>query len=311
MESSELVKRLSLLEDQRNLILGSIYTANGIANGTIKGSQDGSYTTHEDIQTEKLTPLSMVNAEGTISETISWNVFDLRVHHLEKSVYGFDPVTKKAVPPVATTKKTTPPTPLTPPNNDNPPTTTNVDKENNTENNKETKTQQDKLNETLSLLRRVDEVKKQFQTIIRERDGLKSFLEQYDQVSEFVSPFKDAVDMERAILTTEAKAEIIVASEEELSALAENYKQIEELQKIIDSEEFKGLDRFFPLLTPIETSHVNQAARTNEVSARITHLLDRYNGIINTLSEIFIAWDSILTIIDAEISALERTKARE
>ncbi|CAG8524405.1 12416_t:CDS:2 [Ambispora gerdemannii] len=295
MESSELVKRLSLLEDKKKQLLGSIYTAN----------ESGSYTTQEDIPTEKLTLYNMVNAEDTISETISWNVFDIRVHHLEKSVYGFDPVTKKAVQHVATTKTTTDNENDIVKEVDNLKETDNVKRTNN-----ETKTHQDKLKETLSLLRRVDEVKKQFQTIIRERDGLKSFLEQYDQVSEYVSPFKDAVDMERAILTTEAKAEIIIASEEELYGVAENLKQIEELQGIIDSEEFKGLDRLFPLLTPIEANHVNQAARTNEVSTRITHLLDRYNRIINTLSEIFIAWDSILTIIDMEISALER-KARE
>lgn len=66
-----------------------------------------------------------------------------------------------------------------------------------------------------------------------------SFLD--DQVSDLVSPFKDsALSLERAILTPEAKAEIISSSAEELESVFENLKQIDELQEIIDSTEFKG-----------------------------------------------------------------------
>ncbi|KAG9302493.1 hypothetical protein G9A89_007197 [Geosiphon pyriformis] len=296
------VKRLSILEDQKNLLLTSIHTANGIANGTIRGTQDGdwaeipfknnytstfhpssynsdsdlyayseagSYVTREEVHPEKITaPSNMVNAEDTIAETTSWNAFELRVHHLEKSVFGFDLITKKAA-------------------------------------------IHEKSKSNLTLLKRVDEIEKQFQAIIREKDGLKAFFKQYDQASDYVSPFKGTIEMERAILTPEAKAEIITASHEDLIAVAENLKQIDELQGIIDAEEFKGFERLFPMLTPIEANHVDQVAQTNEVSARITQLLDRYNGIVNTLSEIFIAWDAVLTTIDVNISGIERRKARE
>jgi len=114
--------------------------------------------------------------------------------------------------------------------------------------------------------------------------------------------------MERVILTPEAKAEIVASSAEELGLVAENLKQIDELQSIIEAPEFKGLDKFLPQLTPVETIHVDQTAKSNEVSARVTHLLEKYNGIVNTLSEIFISWDHILSAIDANISALERAR---
>nr|CAG8532315.1 303_t:CDS:10 [Entrophospora candida] len=142
--------------------------------------------------------------------------------------------------------------------------------------------------EDMLVEKQIEEIKKEFNTIIRERDGA------------------DTLAMERVILTPEAKAEIIVSSAEELEQVAENLKQIDELQSVIDAPEFKGLDKYLPEITPIEGKHIDQAARTNQVSARMTQLLDRYNGIVNTLSEIFISWDSILSTIDTNITEIER-----
>ncbi|RGB26552.1 hypothetical protein C1646_674684 [Rhizophagus diaphanus] len=265
MERVELVKRLSLLEEQKNLFLENIETAK--TNGWLKDEYDDDE--YKGIEAEKLTAVNMVNADNTILEQQSLSTLDFRVHHLEKSILGFDPITKKA-------------------------------------------SVHEKFKEQLSLLKRVDEIKKEFNTIIRERDGadgLKSFLEIYDQVSECVSPFKDsALAMERVILTPEAKAEIISSSVEELKLVAENLKLIDELQPIIEAQEFKDLEKFLPQLTPIETVHIDQAAKANETSARITCLLEKYNGIVNTLSELFISWDNILSTIEANVSAIERAK---
>ncbi|CAB4394402.1 unnamed protein product [Rhizophagus irregularis] len=236
MERVELVKRLSLLEEQKNLFLENIETAK--TNGWLKDEYDDD-DDYKGIEAEKLTAVNMVNADNTILE-------------------------------------------------------------------------QQSLSKQLSLLKRVDEIKKEFNTIIRERDGadgLKSFLEIYDQVSECVSPFKDsALAMERVILTPEAKAEIISSSSEELKLVAENLKLIDELQPIIEAQEFKDLEKFLPKLTPIETVHIDQAAKANETSARTTCLLEKYNGIVNTLSELFISWDNILSTIEANVSAIERAR---
>ena len=134
MERGELVKRLSLLEETKNLLLENIETAK--TNGWI--NDDSSVgDAREELEAEKLTALNMVNAENKILEQQSLSTLEFRVHHLEKSIFGFDPVTGKA-------------------------------------------SAHERLREQLSLLKRVDEIKKDFNTIIRERDGadgLKSFLE--------------------------------------------------------------------------------------------------------------------------------------
>ncbi|CAI2183207.1 13198_t:CDS:2 [Funneliformis geosporum] len=265
MENVQIAKRLSLLEEQKNLLIESAKTQGWIDDD----STSLEYDDRENFESEKLSVVNMVNAEETILEQQSLSTMEFRVHHLEKSIFGFDPIAKKAL-------------------------------------------AYEKLKEQYSLQKRVDELKKEFNAIIMERDGadgLKTFLEIYEQTSELVSPFKDsALAMERVILTPEAKAEIVISSANELKLVAENLKQINELQSIIEAPEFKGFEKLLPQLTPIETIHIDQSSKANEVSARITQLLDSYNGIVNTLSEIFISWDHILSAIDANVSLLERAK---
>ncbi|CAG8442388.1 3816_t:CDS:2 [Acaulospora colombiana] len=257
MESGELAKRLSLLEDQKNLLL-----ANAKQNGWFCDDDDDSSVDYREETVEKLTPVNMVHAEDILVERQSLSTLEFRVYHLEKSIFGHEARSNKVL-------------------------------------------AYERLKEQLTLLKRVDEIKKEFNAII------------HDQVSELISPFKDsALAMERAILTPEAKAEIICSSAEELETVAENLKQIEELKGIIDAPEFKGLDKLFPQITPIETENISQISKTNEMSTRLTSLMDRYNNTvsfstdINTLSEIFISWDHILSTLDVNISALERAKAR-
>ena len=131
MESGELVKRLSLLEESRNLIFETAKT-NGWINDDSSSVGDS-----KELEVEKLSAVNMVNAENTILEQQSLSTLEFRVHHLEKSIFGFDPAARKA-------------------------------------------SAHEKFKEQLSLLKRVDEIKKEFNTIVRERDGadgLKTFLE--------------------------------------------------------------------------------------------------------------------------------------
>ncbi|CAG8765626.1 22442_t:CDS:2 [Cetraspora pellucida] len=238
LESGEIVKRLSLLEDQKNLLLNSANKLKGWL-GTNDDSSSISDNEHEETVAEKLTPVNMVHAEDTLIERQSLSTLEFRVHHLEKSIFGFDTISKRVL-------------------------------------------AHEKLKEQLTLLKRVDEIKKEFNTIIR------------DEADD------SALAMERVVLTPEAKAEIVCSSAEELELVAENLGQIKDLQESIDAPEFKGLDKLFPQVTPIETSHVDQVARADEASTRITSLLDKYNifvSFINNWVPLNLLNSSILSLI--------------
>uniref|UniRef100_A0A1D1ZC04 Dynactin subunit 3 n=1 Tax=Anthurium amnicola TaxID=1678845 RepID=A0A1D1ZC04_9ARAE len=279
-------KSLSLLEDQKSLVLPSANSLSIFDDHLSTTSKEEVDSDCDSVEAEKLIPLDMVNSEAVLLEHAGFTAFELRVNHLEKSVWGYDPSGNKMKKDYNHLEKSV----------------WGYDPSGN-------KMKKD-YNQQLSLLSKIEEIKRQLNNVVRDREGLKPFLEQYDLVAHLVSPFADNIALERQILTPEAKAEMISASSEELERVASSLKEIGELQSFIDAPEFRGLEKLFPLITPIESAHIDQAAKSNEVSTRITQLLDRYNRIVNTLSEIFIAWDHMLTTIDVHISALER-KARQ
>ena len=136
MEKGELVKRLSLLEDQKNLILASITKANNLSlfdDHSSTTSKEEADSDCDSVEAEKLIPLDLVNSEAVLLEHAGFTAFELRVNHLEKSVWGYDPSGNKM-------KKD--------------------------------------YNQQLSLLSKIEEIKRQLNNVVRDREGLKPFLEQ-------------------------------------------------------------------------------------------------------------------------------------
>ncbi|CAG8789878.1 4381_t:CDS:1, partial [Gigaspora rosea] len=97
LESGEIVKRLSLLEDQKNLIVNSANKLKGWLGTNETNDDSSSISDNEETVAEKLTPVNMVHAEDTLIERQSLSTLEFRVHHLEKSIFGFDAISKKAL----------------------------------------------------------------------------------------------------------------------------------------------------------------------------------------------------------------------
>src|SRR5215204_4903884 len=131
METGELVKRLSLLEDQKNLILSSNSWLNEEYGNNLDDKDNVDDDDDADFEEEKikLNPVDIFNAEDMLVEKQSFTSLDFRVHHLEKSIFGLDPSDKKTI-------------------------EKNIDVNNNKKN-----------SEQISLLKKVDEIKKEFNTI--------------------------------------------------------------------------------------------------------------------------------------------------
>lgn len=83
-----------------------------------------------------------------------------------------------------------------------------------------------------------------------------------------------------------------------------------------------------PDLSAAEVLHAEQSKLLAEITRKITIAMENYNGLVsvygltlrsqsnimmvkiqcNTLSEIFISWDDILSTVEAHVSALERQR---
>ncbi|ORZ27095.1 hypothetical protein BCR41DRAFT_300459, partial [Lobosporangium transversale] len=113
---------------------------------------------------------------------------------------------------------------------------------------------------------------------------------------------------DRELLTLQAKTELIFAAQEDLQKLSEESKEIQNLQPCAEIGGLKNIESHYPALSKLETIHVNQLQETNNVSDKINKLIDDYNSLINTLSEVFLSWDGLLAAAELKVSEVERSR---
>ncbi|XP_063955896.1 dynactin subunit 3-like [Lytechinus pictus] len=96
-------------------------------------------------------------------------------------------------------------------------------------------------------------------------------------------------------LSSEAKADIILAEEEQLKAQVALLEKVKELSSVLDSEHIKGVPGLSDRLVPLTTVQVKQEEEAKELGEETKKLLESYNSIITLLSKQFVQWDDIMT----------------
>jgi len=104
--------------------------------------------------------------------------------------------------------------------------------------------------------------------------------------------------LEKASLTDDAKADIIIAGENQLRSCAEQLRQVEDLKKVVTTEPLKDLPTWSAKLQPLVELHLHQKEEFSTANERLHNLLTAYNNIINLLSKQFVQWDNTLTQIE-------------
>lgn len=104
--------------------------------------------------------------------------------------------------------------------------------------------------------------------------------------------------LEKASLTDDAKADIIIAGENQLRSCADQLKQVEDLKKVVTTEPLKDLPTWSAKLQPLVEVHIEQKGEFIDVNERLLNLLTAYNNIVNLLSRQFVQWDNTLTQLE-------------
>ncbi|KAF9281039.1 hypothetical protein BGZ68_006869 [Mortierella alpina] len=128
-----------------------------------------------------------------------------------------------------------------------------------------------------------------------------------DEASNLV-PNLNGSHSDRELLTLQAKTELILAAQEELQKLAEESKEIQNLQRCAEIGGLKNVESQYPVLSQLETVHIEQCQESNKISDKMNKLTDDYNSLINTLSEVFLSWDALLTAAEIKVSEVERSR---
>ncbi|KAI9316485.1 hypothetical protein BX666DRAFT_1951252 [Dichotomocladium elegans] len=160
-----------------------------------------------------------------------------------------------------------------------------------------------------TLIKRIDGLKKELHSVYKSNKLVQEFVDKYDTHAKLLDPTDSSLALERELLTTDTKLELILAAYDDLERFASQVKQVKGLEHVVSGAEYDALSVLGPELSPLEVKHAEQIKQLEEVTTKITKAMESYNGVVNTLSEIFIAWDDILGTMEAHVSAIERQRA--
>ncbi|KAG0169882.1 hypothetical protein DFQ28_002792 [Apophysomyces sp. BC1034] len=159
-----------------------------------------------------------------------------------------------------------------------------------------------------SLSRRIDALRKELQTVYHNSKSINDFITKYNTHAKLLNPNNSILELEREILAPGTKLELVLAAQDDLEKFATEVKQIKALESVVSGAEYNAVEKLGPELAPLEVAHAEQLKQLTDVTQRVSTLMENYNGVINTLSEIFISWDDILATMESHMSALEREK---
>ncbi|SAM06855.1 hypothetical protein [Absidia glauca] len=168
--------------------------------------------------------------------------------------------------------------------------------------------QLDHLSRSTPLTQRYGQLSKDLNVLYKNNKSLQDFADKYDPYAKLLNPVNSTYDMERELLQPETKLELVLTAYEDLERLANEVKQIKSLEHVVTGADFEAVEKLAPQLTPLELAHGEQARLLANLTARISQAMDNYNGTINTLSEIFIAWDDILSTMEQRVGQLENAQ---
>lgn len=114
-------------------------------------------------------------------------------------------------------------------------------------------------------------------------------------------------------LTANQKLSLVFESEMELTTLEKDLREIDLLNSrgFLDSGKLTDGAPMKDDLKRLTGEVKLQIERITSMESRVTSIMSHYDSYVNTLSELFISWDGILTTVEDEIIQLERSKTLE
>ncbi|ORY99080.1 hypothetical protein BCR43DRAFT_488694 [Syncephalastrum racemosum] len=156
-----------------------------------------------------------------------------------------------------------------------------------------------------TVLQRLERLQKELHALYRNNKTIHDFIDKYETHAKVLNPAESSLALEREILTPDTKLELIMAAYDDLEKYASEIKQVKSLEHVMSGTEFEAVEKLGQELAPLEAKHTEQARELNALTQRLARVMDNYNAQINTLSEIFISWDDILSTMEVHVSALE------
>jgi len=171
-----------------------------------------------------------------------------------------------------------------------------------------------KHGETLSRL--AETVQQKLNKAVEGNEGLTKFMNQYDKHAPLFMPsfvlsgtipspptYDKMSEEEIDTYLTEMEPEVRAADRDMLEIEALEKKGVTGAGRLLDYEELQ------PRLKAILDAHEEDARLADSLETRIASLVEQHATYVDTLSELFVAWDDTITEAEDRVSRMEREKA--
>lgn len=119
-----------------------------------------------------------------------------------------------------------------------------------------------------------------------------------DTHSKLLNPNTSTYSMERELLSTDVKLELLLAAQDDLKKFAQEVKQVKSLEHVVNGADFDGkqyinpktyklivvyivVDELKPKLSELDIVHVDQTKQLNKLTREISELMERYNKTVS------------------------------
>ncbi|TFY67576.1 hypothetical protein EVJ58_g1541 [Rhodofomes roseus] len=165
-----------------------------------------------------------------------------------------------------------------------------------------------------TLARRADELQHKLDEVVQANDSVRKFMEHYDQHAQYLTP---SFALSGTVPVNPPSYESMSASELEafLTEMEPDIRAAERDLREIAALEDKGVTaagrlpeykELQPRLNALMKAHEEDAQLAIQLEKRIAGLMDRYATRVDTLSELFLAWDGNLRTSEDQTTRLER-----
>ncbi|KAJ6591549.1 hypothetical protein DFH09DRAFT_907617 [Mycena vulgaris] len=162
-----------------------------------------------------------------------------------------------------------------------------------------------------TLIRSAEDLQKRLNGIVNSNDGLKRFMDHYDQHAHLLTPsfaLSEAPTYE-SMSASELEA-FLVEMEPDIRAAERDMQEIEELEKkgVTGAGKLGDYEALQPRLDALLKAHHDDLQLAASLEKRVARLMESHATQVDALSELFVAWDD--TVVDAEdkILRLERDR---
>ncbi|KAI0925049.1 hypothetical protein AcW2_005746 [Taiwanofungus camphoratus] len=167
-----------------------------------------------------------------------------------------------------------------------------------------------------TLTRRAEELQRKLDSVVQSNEGLRKFMDHYEQHAQFLTPsFALSSTVPSAPPTYEnmspSELEAFLAEmEPDIRAAERDLREISTLEDkgVTGAGKLADYQALQPRLDALVQAHEEDLEKAAALEKRIAALMDRYATRVDTLSELFVAWDEEIHEAEDQMGRLERDR---